>query len=85
MVTSSCRPSGKVLPENFRRKRWALCHAMNWKDGWPEDFLRLSYGLTISLKIAMPPSRPSKWGRNARMLYAHYREVVKNSDDITSY
>jgi integrase len=24
------RPSRKILPENFRRKRWALCHAMNW-------------------------------------------------------
>jgi hypothetical protein len=40
-----CRkPFGKILPENFRRKRWALCQAMNWKDGWPEDILRHSYG-----------------------------------------
>ena len=27
------RPSGNILPENFRRKRWALCQVMNWKDG----------------------------------------------------
>ena len=27
------KPSGKILPENFRRKRWALCCAMNWKAG----------------------------------------------------
>ena len=41
----SCRKeSNTLLPVNFRRKRWALCRTMNWKD-WPRRcfaaFLRL--------------------------------------------
>jgi len=39
-----CRKqSGPLLPVNFRRKRWALCREMNWKE-WPDDVLRHSYG-----------------------------------------
>jgi hypothetical protein len=26
-------PIGKILAENFRRKRWALCYVMSWS-GW---------------------------------------------------
>ena len=78
-----CRkPSGKILPENFRRKRWALCYAMNWKAGWPEDILRHSYG---SYHLAKYLTADQMGHRNARMLYAHYREVVKNSQDIIDY
>ena len=80
------RPSGKILPENFRRKRWALCHAMNWKDGWPEDVLRHSYGSYHLAKYRNAALTAEQMGhKNARILYAHYREVVKNSDDTIDY
>ena len=80
------RPSGKILPENFRRKRWSLCYAMNWKEGWPEDILRHSYGSYRLAKYRNAALAAQQMGhKNARMLYAHYREVVKNSDDITAY
>ena len=75
-----CRPSGKILPENFRRKRWALCHAINWKDGWPEDILRHSYGSYHLARYRNAALTADQMGhKNARMLYAHYREVVKDS------
>ena len=39
-----CRKeSGALQPVNFRRKRWALCREMTWKE-WPDDILRHSYG-----------------------------------------
>jgi integrase len=80
------RPSGKILPENFRRKRWALCYAMNWKNGWPEDVLRHSYGSYHLARFRNAALTADQMGhKNARMLYTHYREVVKDSDDITDY
>jgi hypothetical protein len=80
------RPSGKILPENFRRKRWALCQAMNWKDGWPEDILRHSYGSYHLAKYRNAALTADQMGhKNVRMLYAHYREVVKDSDEIAHY
>jgi hypothetical protein len=39
-----CRKeSGPLLPANFRRKRWALCRAMNWKEAlrYSPAFVRL--------------------------------------------
>jgi integrase len=82
-----CRKaSGKILPENFRRKRWALCYAMNWKYGWPEDVLRHSYGSYHLARFRNAALTADQMGhKNAHMLYAHYREVVKDSDDITDY
>ena len=42
--------------------------------------------LTISLKYRNAALTADQMGhKNARMLYAHYREVVKNSDDIIGY
>jgi integrase len=80
------RSSGKILPENFRRKRWALCRAMNWKQGWPEDILRHSYGSYHLAKYRNAAFTADQMGhKNVRMLYAHYREVVKNSGDIIDY
>ena len=81
-----CRKeSGPLLPVNFRRKRWALCRAMNWK-GWPDDILRHSYGSYHLAKHRNAALTAEQMGhKNARMLYAHYREVVKDSDDIGSY
>jgi integrase len=80
------RPSGKILPENFRRKRRALYRAMNWKDGWPEDILRHSYGFYHLAKYRNAALTAEQMGhKNARILYAHYREVVKNSDDTIDY
>ena len=60
------RPSGKILPENFRRKRWALGRAMNWKDGWPEDILRRSYGSYHLAKYRTLPSLPINWDTRTR-------------------
>jgi integrase len=80
------RASGKILPENFRRKRWALCRVMNWKDGWPEDILRHSYGSYHLAKHRNAALTAEQMGhRNSRMLYAHYREVVKDPNDVISY
>ena len=59
---------------------------MNWKEGWPEDILRHSYGSYRLAKYRNAALAAQQMGhKNARMLYAHYREVVKNSDDITAY
>ena len=57
------RPSRKILPENFRRKRWALCHAMQWTEGWPEDILRHSYG---SYHLKIPQRRPYRRSNGAQ-------------------
>jgi hypothetical protein len=62
MVVSLPQPSGKILPENFRRKRWALCRAMD---------------------PALTADQMEH--KNARMHYAHYQEVLKDSDDIIDY
>jgi integrase len=82
----ACRKeSGALLPVNFRRKRWALCRAMNWKE-WPDDILRHSYGSYHLAKHRNAALTAEQMGhKNARMLYAHYREVVKDAEDITSY
>jgi len=82
----ACRKeSGSLLPVNFRRKRWALSRAMNW-EAWPDDILRHSYGsyhLAMHRNAALTAEQMGH--KNARMLYAHYREVVKDDDDIISY
>ena len=82
----ACRKnSGTIFPVNFRRKRWALSRAMNW-DAWPDDVLRHSYGsyhLAMHRNAALTAEQMGH--KNARMLYAHYREVVKDSDDIASF
>jgi integrase len=82
----ACRKeSGPLLPVNFRRKRWALCREMSWKE-WPDDILRHSYGSYHLAKHRNAALTAEQMGhKNARMLYAHYREVVKDSDDIASY
>jgi integrase len=59
---------------------------MNWKNGWPEDGLRHSYGSYHLARFRNAALRADQMGhKNARMLYTHYREVVKDSDDITDY
>jgi integrase len=82
----ACRKdSGSLLPTNFRRKRWALCRAMGWEE-WPDDILRHSYGSYHLAKHRNAALTAEQMGhKNARMLYAHYREVVKDADDITTY
>jgi integrase len=82
----SCRKEfGPLLPVNFRRKRRALCREMNWKE-WPDDVLRHSYGSYHLAKHRNAALTAEQMGhKNARMLYSHYREVVKDSDDIASY
>jgi integrase len=81
-----CRKeSGPLLPVNFRRKRWALCRAMRWK-GWPDDILRHSYGSYHLAKHRNAALTAEQMGhKNARMLYAHYREVVKEASDIEEF
>ena len=82
----ACRKeSGLLLPTNFRRKRWALCRAMGWKE-WPDDILRHSYGsyhLANHRNAALTAEQMGH--KNARMLYAYYREVVKETSDIEEY
>jgi integrase len=82
----ACRKqSGRLLPVNFRRKRWALCRQMNWNE-WPDDILRHSYGsyhLAMHRNAALTAEQMGH--KNARMLYAHYREVVKEASDIEGF
>jgi len=82
----ACRKnSGLLLPSNFRRKRWALTRALNW-NVWPDDILRHSYGSYHLAKFRNAGLTSEQMGhKNSRMLYAYYREVVKDSDDVTSY
>jgi integrase len=82
----SCRKeSGPLLPVNFRRKRWALCREMSWKE-WPDDILRHSYGSYHLAKHRNAALTAEQMGhKNARMLYAHYREVIKEASDIEEY
>ena len=81
-----CRKeSGPLFPANFRRKRWALCRAMDWKE-WPDDILRHSYGSYHLAKHRNAALTAEQMGhKNARMLYAHYREVVKEASDIEEF
>lgn len=83
----ACRKdSVRLQPVNYRRKRWALCRAMGWKDGWPEDILRHSYGSYHLAKHKNAALTAEQMGhQNARMLYRHYREVVKDEADIEAY
>jgi len=79
------RPSGKILPEDFRRKGWALCREMSWKE-WPDDVLRHSYGSYHLAKHRNAALTAEQMGhKNVRMLYAHYREVVKETSDVEEY
>jgi integrase len=81
-----CRKqSGPLLPVNFRRKRWALCQEMNWKE-WPDDILRHSYGSYHLAQHRNAALTAEQMGhKNVRMLYAHYREVVKEASHIEEY
>lgn len=64
---------------------WVLCRAMGWKE-WPDDVLRHSYGSYHLAKHKNATLTAEQMGdKNARMLYAHYREVVKNADHIGAY
>lgn len=82
----ACRKnSGSLFPTNFRRKRWALCRAMGWTE-WFDDILRHSYGSYHLAKHRNAAMTAEQMGhKNARMLYAHYREVVKEAEDVESY
>ena len=82
----ACRKqSGPLLPVNFHRKRWALCRELNWKE-WPGDILRHSYGSYHLAKHRNAALTADQMGhKNARMLYTHYREVVKEASDIEEY
>jgi integrase len=76
---------GLLLPVNFRRKRWALCRAMGWKE-WPDDILRHSYGSYHLAKHRNAALTAEQMGhKNARILYAHYREVVKDAEAIEEF
>lgn len=82
----ACRQtSGSVLPSNFRRKRWVLSRAMGWT-AWPEDVLRHSFGSYHLAHYRNAALTAEQMGhKNARMLYSHYREVVKDAEDVTAY
>jgi integrase len=58
---------------------------MNWKE-WPDDILRHSYGSYHLAKHRNAALTAEQMGhKNARMLYAHYREVVKEAPDTEEY
>ena len=82
----ACRKEfGLLLPINFRRKRWALCQEMNWVE-WPDDILRHSYGSYHLAKHRNAALTAEQMGhKNSRMLYTHYREIVKEACDIEEY
>jgi integrase len=58
---------------------------MNWKK-WPDDVLRHSYGSYHLAKYRNAALTAEQMGhKNARMLYTHYREVVKEASDIEEF
>ena len=59
---------------------------MNWNE-WPNDILRHSYGSYTSPKHRNAALTAEQMGhKNARMLYAHYREVLKEAfSDIEEF
>ncbi|HEY5705404.1 MAG TPA: hypothetical protein VIS96_07505 [Terrimicrobiaceae bacterium] len=55
-------------------------------EGWPDDILRHSYGSYHLAKHRNAALTAEQMGhKNARMLYAHYREVVKETSAIEEY
>lgn len=76
---------GAVKPRNFVRKRRALTEAMGW-DRWPKDVLRHSFGSYHLAKFKNAALTAEIMGhKNARMLYKHYRDVIKNDADVEAY
>jgi integrase len=79
------KKSGSIIPQNFRRKRRALCRKMGW-DEWPKDVLRHSFG---SYHLAMHSNAPQTaelmGHRDVKMLYRHYREVIKDKASIKAF
>ena len=79
------KASGRVVPENFRRKRWALRNLMGW-DEWPEDILRHSFGSYHLAEYQDSGKTADMMGhKNPRTLFNYYREVVKEESDVKSY
>lgn len=76
---------GKVTPPNLRRKRWILRFAMGWQE-WPEDVLRHSFASYHLAKHRNAALTAELMGhKNARIIYAHYREVVKDAEDVSLF
>ena len=69
---SICRKrTGKILPDNFRRKRWVLSRAMRWQ-ACLDDILRHSFGSYHLSRYRNAALTVEQMGhKNARMLYAH--------------
>jgi integrase/recombinase XerD len=76
---------GRVVPKNHRRKLWALRAAMKWSE-WPQDVLRHSYGSYHYARHQNAALTAEQMGhKDSRMLYAHYREVVKDRNASSAY
>jgi integrase len=77
--------SGSIVPLNIRRKRMALRNKMGWEK-WPVDILRHSYGsYHLALHQNAPLTAETMGHREVRILYRHYREVIKDPEDIRNY
>ena len=79
------KSDGAIVPFNFRRKFWALTNAAEMRP-WPKDCLRHSFGSYHLAKYSNAGLTAELMGhRSTQMLYAHYREVIKNQSDVNAY
>ena len=82
----ACRkPSGPLSPSTSVGSAGRSAGQMGWKE-WPDDILRHSYGSYHLAKHRNAALTAEQMGhKNARMLYAHYREVVKEASAIEEF
>jgi integrase len=58
---------------------------MGWQE-WPEDVLRHSFASYHLAKHRNAALTAELMGhKNARIIYAHYREVVKDAEDVSLF
>jgi len=58
---------------------------VGWSE-WPKDILRHSFGSYHLAKFQNAALTAEIMGhKNARMLYKHYRDVIKNDEDVDAY
>jgi len=93
--------SGLISPANFRRRFWKMCERAGYRaseengktkrkqstaTGWPKDVLRHCFGSYHLAKWHSAGSTAELMGhRDTKMLYNHYRDVIKDESDVEAY
>lgn len=93
------QPSGSIAPLNFRKRFWAMCERAGYRvpkgkseagskpaTGWPKDVLRHCFGSYHLAKWKSSGATAELMGhRDAKMLYKHYRDVIKEEADVEAF